>query len=185
MASKNKTNNLELNLWEPEDRPKRADFNTDNEKIDTALSEHIDDKDIHVSSSLFEAIDEDNKKIYNELKKHEDNVNIHVTDSLLASIKERAVVFEYIGTATSGRVIELPIEPKFVVVWQNGYTTSYASASGQRTYFAFGTQVGSSLGLELDGNKMKVWQESNISATGYGIPRLNERDKEYTAVLFM
>ncbi len=37
MASTNKTENIGLNLWTADDIPKRADFVSDNEKIDAAL----------------------------------------------------------------------------------------------------------------------------------------------------
>ena len=49
MASSNKTSNLELNIWSGSDIPKRIDFNADNQKIDSAITSHINNESIHLS----------------------------------------------------------------------------------------------------------------------------------------
>lgn len=51
MGSKNKTANLNLNLWEGTDKPQRTDFIYDNEIVDEVLGEHIEDAGIHLSNS--------------------------------------------------------------------------------------------------------------------------------------
>ena len=50
MASTNKTPNFNLNSWLGTDKPTRSDFNSDNELIDSILSEHIENSDVHISS---------------------------------------------------------------------------------------------------------------------------------------
>lgn len=50
MPSTNKTEHLELNLWEASDRPMRNDFNSDNNLIDSALGGHISDSGIHITA---------------------------------------------------------------------------------------------------------------------------------------
>lgn len=50
MASSSFTPNLGLCNWTENDRPKRADFISDNGIIDTALGGHIADTDIHMSA---------------------------------------------------------------------------------------------------------------------------------------
>lgn len=50
MASTNSTEHLHLNQWVGADRPKMADFNADNQKIDEALHTHTTDTDIHITA---------------------------------------------------------------------------------------------------------------------------------------
>ena len=50
MASTNSTEHLQLNQWSGTDRPKMADFNADNQKIDGALHAHTADGAAHVSA---------------------------------------------------------------------------------------------------------------------------------------
>ena len=50
MASSNYTPNLHLSAWNASDRPKRADFVSDNTIIDTQLGGHIANSGIHVSA---------------------------------------------------------------------------------------------------------------------------------------
>lgn len=49
MSSSNKTANLQLNSWIGTDRPKMADYNSDNEKIDAAFGSHTGDMQTHLS----------------------------------------------------------------------------------------------------------------------------------------
>lgn len=51
MASTNKTPNLRLNNWLENDKPKRADFVSDNSIIDNVLGTHINDNDLHLTLS--------------------------------------------------------------------------------------------------------------------------------------
>ena len=51
MASSNKTENFNLNIWSGADMPKRLDFNADNQKLDAALANHFNNKDIHLSNA--------------------------------------------------------------------------------------------------------------------------------------
>lgn len=50
MASTNSTEHLQLSQWSGTDRPKMADFNADNRKIDEALHAHTADGAAHVSA---------------------------------------------------------------------------------------------------------------------------------------
>lgn len=50
MSSTNKTEKLGLNSWIGSDKPKRIDFNTDNEIIDRAISEHTEDTVVHINA---------------------------------------------------------------------------------------------------------------------------------------
>lgn len=50
MSSTNKTINLGLNSWLESDRPKRTDFVSDNNIIDSVLGNHIKDNQVHLSA---------------------------------------------------------------------------------------------------------------------------------------
>lgn len=51
MASSNKTEKLKLNSWAASDKPQRNDFNSDNLIIDQVLGGHVDDSNIHLTST--------------------------------------------------------------------------------------------------------------------------------------
>ena len=51
MGSAGKTDFLKLNKWSSTDIPKRVDFNSDNELIDTAFKDHFENDDRHVADS--------------------------------------------------------------------------------------------------------------------------------------
>jgi len=51
MPTNNKTANIGLNAWVATDKPKRADFVADNELIDGVLSGHLNDSNMHLSST--------------------------------------------------------------------------------------------------------------------------------------
>ena len=90
MASSNYTPNLHLSAWNASDRPKRADFVSDNTIIDTQLGGHIANSGIHVSAAE------------------------------KAKLSEPFVSMRYAGTGESQRVIALDFHPKFVFVYKRG-----------------------------------------------------------------
>ena len=57
MSSTNKTSFLGLSSWIGSDKPQRADFNADNEKIDEFASEHTADLQSHLSQTDREKFD--------------------------------------------------------------------------------------------------------------------------------
>lgn len=50
MPTENKTANLGLNSWLGTDKPQRLDFVQDNNILDSVISEHLKDFDLHVSA---------------------------------------------------------------------------------------------------------------------------------------
>ena len=51
MPSSGKTSYLQLNSWSASDKPKMADFNSDNQKVDAALQAHIQNTALHLQGS--------------------------------------------------------------------------------------------------------------------------------------
>lgn len=90
MASGSYTPNLHLNAWEASDRPKRADFVSDNTIIDTQLGGHLA------------------------------NGNIHLSAAEKALLNEPYVSMMYAGNGESERTIELDFRPKFVFIYKRG-----------------------------------------------------------------
>lgn len=50
MASTNKTTHLGLSQWVSEDCPKMDDFNQDNQKVDTAIHQHVSSQSLHLTA---------------------------------------------------------------------------------------------------------------------------------------
>ena len=51
MASTNMTEHLKLNQWIGSDKPKMADFNADNRKVDQAVGSHTADQTMHLTEA--------------------------------------------------------------------------------------------------------------------------------------
>lgn len=117
MASSNYTPNLHLNAWDASDRPKRADFVSDNAIIDTKLGEHIANSGIHVSAAE------------------------------KAQLNEPYVILMYSGNGESERTIELDFHPRFVFVYKRGvpfvtYSNSVNVINAASGSYGQGTSVG-------------------------------------------
>ena len=121
MASSNYTSNLHLCAWEEGDRPKRADFVSDNNIIDTQLGSHLSNDDIHVTS--------DEK----------------------AKINNPFGYALYVGSGEAERTITLGFLPKFAIIFKRGVPpTAYVNGvnvvnSGYAVYGSGGT-AGMSIG---------------------------------------
>lgn len=159
MSSTNKTENLGLNQWIASDKPKRADFNYDNEIIDTALTQHKADLQTHISQA--------------EREKWNSPVYCGV----------------YFGDGERTRLIETgcPFEPLFVLVFGASRPVSVSdfSESKKYNYFGFASQVSSTTGLSLSdyGATLEVLQDITASYENeYAC--LNKAGVKYTYVMF-
>ncbi len=90
MASSNYTANLHLSAWSESDRPKRADFVSDNSIIDRELGGHIA------------------------------NTAAHLTAAEKEKLGEPFVVQLYAGSGEASRAITLGFKPKLVIVYKRG-----------------------------------------------------------------
>lgn len=131
MASTNHTPRLGLCQWASSDKPKRADFVSDNSIIDTALGGHIADTAIHLSAAEKE------------------------------KLNESFVVRSYAGTGEPSRVITVDFQPKFALVYKkNAPPVSYSSGNiiVNSAYAAYG--FGGSQGLTVSSAGITVAQTS-------------------------
>ena len=136
MASSNFTSNLHLSAWTGSDRPKRADFVSDNNIIDTQLGGHIADSAIHVTS--------DEK----------------------ARISQPYEVKIYSGSGESERTISLGFTPKFVIVFRRGVPPAAYSSGANVVYSGYACYGhGSTTGLVINSSGVVV-TETSVNADG-------------------
>lgn len=134
MSTSNYTPNLHLSAWADSDRPKRADFVSDNNIIDTALGGHIADS------------------------------GIHVTAQEKAKISEPFVSALYSGSGESSRAISLGFQPKMVFVYKRGVPFVTYSGGVNNVYAACGYYGnGTSVGISITSNGIQVSQSAQAS----------------------
>jgi hypothetical protein len=134
MASSNYTTNLGLCDWAATDRPKRADFVSDNGIIDSVLGGHVNNAAIHMSAA--------------EKTKALEPFDIRV----------------YSGDGTSTRTITAGFRPSFAVVFKrDNPPVVYDSGVNvvNSAYSIYGS--GSSSGLSIVSNGISVRQQATAS----------------------
>lgn len=131
MASSEKTANLGLNLWKPEDKPIRADFVADNKIIDQMISTHTK------------------------------NSTVHVTLSEKAKLNEPYVVKLFAGTGNASFTYTFDFSPKFVVVYKKNAPMYMYSGGANVINGALVTPVyGATQGAQLSANTLTLTQQS-------------------------
>lgn len=155
MPTNNKTANLNLNNWLATDKPKREDFVSDNEILDTIISSHLNDTTLHLSN-------DDRSK--------------------LSSLYEFGIIA---GNGSASRTYTFSFEPKFVFVYLKNKplfkydTTNSCIVCNCGIAFSNGA---SSLGISLEGATVTLTQSS--TATNGGSPNLNSYLGQYAYVAF-
>lgn len=120
MATSSYTPNLHLSAWEDTDRPKRADFVSDNQIIDTQLGGHLAD------------------------------TVIHLTAAEKAKVTEPFVSAGYSGSGEQQRTITLSFQPKMVFVYKRGvpfvtYANGVNTVNAACAYYGHGSSAGISI----------------------------------------
>lgn len=134
MASTNHTANLGLCSWSASDRPKRADFVSDNSIIDSALGGHLADTTLHMSSA-------------------------EKTKAL-----EPFESFIYSGNGDASRTISTGFRPSFVIVYKRGaapveYTGGVNVVNSACAFYGHGGTAG----LSVSSSGAVVTQQSAAS----------------------
>lgn len=134
MSTSNYTPNLHLSAWADSDKPKRADFVSDNNIIDTQLGDHIA------------------------------NTGIHVTAQEKAMISEPFVSALYAGSGESSRTISLGFQPSMVFVFRRGVPFVTYGSSVNNVYAACSVYGhGASVGIGITSNGVQVTQSAQAS----------------------
>lgn len=156
MASTNKTEYLSLNAWVESDRPQRADFNSDNSIIDSALGAHLENDDLHLTSTE------------------------------KARISRPFTVVSYVGTGAASLKVTLPLVAQAVLVYREDMPfTVYDSTSGiNKVYAAVSfSGGGATAGLTLSGNGYITVTQSTSAVNGI-MHCLNESGGQYKVIAF-
>lgn len=157
MSATNKTSYLGLCSWLGSDKPQRADFNSDNAKIDQFASEHASDMQLHLS-------EEDREKL-----------------------QQSYYFGVYFGNNSTSRTVSTgcPFTPTFGIVFAISTPPSITrfDTQGNYNYFAFISQRGGTTGASFSGSDINVVQSA--SAESYNeYANLNTTGKTYCYILF-
>lgn len=134
MATSQYTPNLHLSAWAETDRPKRADFVSDNAIIDTQLGGHIANGDIHVTA--------DEK----------------------AKLSQPYTVSLYSGSGESTLSISLGFQPKLVMIYKRGAAPIAYSGGTAVINSAVGCYGhGASLGMSLTATAVSVTEQATAT----------------------
>ncbi len=156
MPTENKTANLGLNSWLGTDKPMREDFVSDNEKIDKAITDHLND------------------------------TTLHITEEQITRINKPFEVGIYIGDGQASKTIDLTFQPKLVVVFLRSMPLfEYNSADGyvicNSAIFTSGG-AGGSLGGSIIFESIQVLQ--NTTPSNGRLINLNKQNSAYVYIAF-
>ena len=128
MASTNKTPNLGLSSWLDADRPKRMDFVSDNNIIDSVLGTHLNDSVLHLTQVEKDKVDEPFR------------------------------IYTLYGNGESTTSLRYDFEPSLVIAFKiNGPIFEYTN-SKNKIESAIATKHGSSTGIMLSDNLVTFYQ---------------------------
>lgn len=155
MPATNQTSHFALNQWIGEDKPKMADFNQDNRRIDSAIADHAASQALHLS--------EEERARWNSAV---------------------PVMGTYIGDGAKSRVIDLGFSPRFGMVFaiDRLIIQSLGTSSDMYVYSAFLSADGCTLGAYIEPNGIYVI--SNMQAVGGRIARLNDSGVMYAYMVY-
>lgn len=151
MPSSSKTNYLNLNYWSAGDKPKMADFNSDNQRVDSAIQEHAQ------------------------------NTALHLAGNQSTWIQQPFASGTYAGNGDAARTITLGFRPALVVVLPQSYGPLELDTVRQNPIlrFAMGADGMGSSGLTITANGFTVAQDQSLPLAGLPAIRLNENKVTY------
>ncbi len=156
MSSNGKTPNLKLNIWAGSDKPKRTDFNYDNEILDTVISSHTLNSDIHISA------DE------------------------RAKWSEAFVIGNYTGDGANSRTISLSFTPSILIVYANSIPMSVYDKTSDKMYSFGGvaTSMYASPGIHIRENAFTITDTMGVPTLENYYPRMNTSNYRYQYIAF-
>lgn len=151
MPSSSKTSYLSLNYWSAGDKPKMADFNNDNQRVDSALQGHVQ------------------------------NAALHLQGNQSAWIKQPFASGTYAGNGDASRTVTLGFRPALVVVLPQSYGPLELDTVQKMPIirFAIGADGQGSAGLSITSNGFTVVQDQKLPLTGLPMVCLNEDKVNY------
>lgn len=155
MPTSNKTTNLNLNSWLSTDKPKREDFVSDNNIIDSILGSHIANEVMHLSTSDRESLA---NPFYFEILG---------------------------GTGDISYTHVLDIEPQFVFVYLKNKPLINYDCDNSCTICNYGIAVakyGGTGGIRLDGSYLTLNQSQVYPSEGGTYINLNSNEGQYICI---
>ena len=158
MPTNNKTQNLHLNSWLGTDKPKREDFVSDNEILDSTISAHTTNTSVHLSAA--------------------DRVKLE---------SSRISLIPLTGDGKAAKHHTLDITPEFVIVYlaespleEFDKTNNCMICNGGVCY---GEGYGGTAGMSLTGNTLTLLQSQSVPSSGPFL-NLNQSCQQYFCVAF-
>ncbi len=141
MPSTYKTGHLGLNRWLGSDKPKRTDFNDDNERVDAACA---------------------------QTAAHLANASVHITQEERQSWNNAIITGSYQGNELNGRTVELGFAPRavFVCVGSSASPLSFTLNGELKLRMGFAAQEGESKGVKLTQSGFTVYNMSAVPPDG-------------------
>lgn len=151
MPSSSKTSYLNLNYWTASDKPKMADFNSDNQKIDGALQEHVQ------------------------------NAVLHLKGGQSAWISQPFASGSYTGNGAATRTVTLGFRPALLVILPQAYGPLEVDTVQQTPILRFAMAADSqgSSGVTIADNGFTVKQAQSAPLAGMAKVCLNENNVTY------
>ena len=151
MPSSAKTSFLSLNHWSAGDKPKMADFNSDNQKVDIALQGHVQ------------------------------NTGLHLSGNQSAWIAQPFVSGSYTGDGAATRAITLGFRPALLLLQAQEHGPLELDTVNQNPVlrFAIGADGQGSTGLALTATGFTARQAQSNPLTGLSKICLNEKNVVY------
>ncbi|MDE5984269.1 MAG: hypothetical protein K2H13_03340 [Eubacterium sp.] len=159
MSSTNKTKKLGLNSWIGSDKPKRIDFNTDNEIIERVITQHTENSIVHIDDS--------------EREKWNNYMHMGM----------------YYGDGTTKRVIDTscPFKARIGFVFANSRTATITHFTELKSsnYFGIFGYLANSLGIKLNADQKSFTVENSVLAiTANEYANFNQSGVAYNYVMF-
>lgn len=162
MPSNNKTLHLQLNKWLGSDKPKKDDFNSDNQKIDEAcrlLSQSVELLESAVQSGS-KVSEQALASLSASVSAHTGNLGVHVTQSEKDawSSSSGAILGSYQGNGQTSQKIALGFAPMFVWIFPVNDGIMRANWVGLMLSASSGcvSTLGSSLGMTRNSDGFTV-----------------------------
>ena len=167
MPSSNKTLHLHLNKWEGGDKPKKDDFNGDNQKIDDAygnLAGAVTQATVHAGDTA---------------------AHIAPAERTLWNGKANITVGTYVGNGASTRHIALGEAPQFGMVYAvaQPLVKAFWDSYNIHNFVGFFSAMGCSEGLALDSTGFTVTHHATNRPTGHTLKQ-NENGVTYAYVVW-
>lgn len=185
MPSSNKTLHLSLNKWLGSDKPKKDDFNADNQKVDDACRELSASLSQHAGTltqlqSAQQTIQQNATALdgrvttnANSISAHTASTAVHITD-VERTLWNKAGEFtmgSYTGNGTGKQKVTLGFQPKFGLVYAVGAPPSRASfsMSTHDMYLGLFSKLGCSDGLSLEADGFSVLHNATSAPDGLNL----------------